>query len=201
MAGLIAGLILPALPPAFWARMSTINAPEEERDYSQAGRLHFWSVGIAMANDRPILGVGHAGYQPSYNQYDWSGGLYGTGRAVHSSWFGILAETGYVGFALFMVIVLSSFWACRRVRIMAKRGEVPESLGHYATGLESSLIAFCVGGTFVSFHYSEMLWHFFALTIALERVAMVEAVAVREQRQQAAQPPAVAHPTEDFVWA
>ena len=46
---------------------------------------------------------------------------------------------------------------------MAKRGEVPDSLGHYATGLESSLIAFCVGGTFVSFHYNEMLWHFFGV--------------------------------------
>ena len=52
------------------------GAPEEQRDESQSGRLYFWQVAIAMANDRPILGVGHAGYQPWYNQYDWSGGLY-----------------------------------------------------------------------------------------------------------------------------
>jgi putative inorganic carbon (HCO3(-)) transporter len=200
-AALIASLIVPALPHAFWDRMSTIAASDEERDESQAGRLHFWRVAIVMANDRPILGVGHAGYQSAYDQYDWSGGRYKTGRAVHSSWFGILAETGYLGFALFLLIVVSSFWSCRRVRMMAKRGEVSASLGHYATGLESSLIAFVVGGTFVSFHYNEMLWHFFALTVALERVAMVEAVAVREQRQQAVQPAAVTHPTEDFVWA
>jgi putative inorganic carbon (hco3(-)) transporter len=59
-------VVLPVLPQAYWDRMSTIGASEEERDASQAGRLHFWEVGITMANDRPLVGVGHRGYEPSY---------------------------------------------------------------------------------------------------------------------------------------
>ncbi len=55
---LAAAVILPVLPQPFWDRMSTITASGEERDASQQGRLHFWQVAFAMANDRPLLGVG-----------------------------------------------------------------------------------------------------------------------------------------------
>src|SRR5688572_11037493 len=178
---IVAALILPALPPEFWARMSTITASAEERDDSQAGRLYFWQIAIVMANDRPFLGVGHYGYEAAYDEYDTTGGRYRTRRSVHSSWFGVLAELGYPGFALFVIIVLTSWWSCHRVRRMAQRGEIPESLGSYGTGIESALIAFVVGGSFIPFQYCEMAWHFFALTIALERVAANEA-AIRAQQ-------------------
>ena len=200
---IIALLVLPTLPPRFWDRMSTIAAAtnEEERDDSQRGRLYFWEVAVAMANDRPLLGIGHSGYEESYDQYDTSDGRYGPRRAVHSAWFGVLAESGYPGLVLFAVIVLSSVWACHRIRRMAHRNEIPPTLGRYATGIESSILAFMVGGSFVSFHYSEMLWHFFALTIALERVAATEAALMRERLAREAKPEIVAEPNEEFVWA
>ena len=84
---------------------------------------------------------------------------------------------------------------------MAKRGEVPESLGHYAIGLETALVAFMVGGTFVPFHYVEMLWHFLALTMALDKVAAAQAAAIREERKRETKPAVVEEPVEDFVWA
>ena len=201
-------LILPVLPQQFWDRMGTITS-QEERDDSQQSRLHFWQVAIAMANDRPLLGVGHTGYPRAYNQYDWSEGQYLTNRAVHSAWFGVLAELGYPGLLLFIAILLSSLLACRRVRNSAKRGEIPGPLGPYATAFETALVAFMIGGSFVSVHYCEMLWHFFALSIALERVAVAEAAANRarlelelQQQQQrraaAGQQPAA---DADFAWA
>ncbi len=198
---LAAVLVLPVLPDAFWERMSTIAAPAEERDESQQGRLHFWQVAMAMANDRPFFGVGHNGYQAAYNDYDWTKGQYGGGRAVHSAWFGVLAEQGYVGLFLFAAIVLSSLRGCRRVRLAAKRGEIPGPLGPYAVAFEASLVAFIVGGSFVSFQYNEMLWHYFALTIALERVAATEAAANRVRVEPQEQPkPEVAPAEPDFAW-
>lgn len=201
-----AALVLPVLPQQFWDRMSTITAPSPERDDSRQSRLHFWQVAIAMANDRPYLGVGHSGYQRAYNEYDWTEGQFLTNRAVHSAWFGVLAEQGYPGLVIFVLIVLSSFRACRRVRKAAARGEIPGPLGPYAIAFEASLVAFIVGGSFVSFQYCEMLWHYFALTVALERVAVAEAAVNRarldrelQQQQEAA---AAATPAEpDFVWA
>jgi putative inorganic carbon (HCO3(-)) transporter len=198
-------LVLPVLPQQFWDRMSTITASAEERDYSQQGRLHFWHVAVAMANDRPLVGVGHNGYERAYNDYDFSGGQYYFDRAVHSAWFGVLGELGYPGLVLFVAIIISSLLTCRRVRLAARRGEIPGPLGPYAIALESSLIAFMVGGSFVSFQYNEMLWHFFALSVALDRVAVAEAAANRirreEQERSPIDVPPEADPDRDFAWA
>ena len=171
----VVALILPALPSQYWGRMNTITASGDDRDESSQGRLHFWQVAISIAADHPVLGVGHSGFQRAYNRYDTSGGQFGVDRAVHSAWFGILSELGYTGLLLFVVIILRSLLSCRRVRKLSKQGRISEEMGAYATGLESSLVAFLVGGTFVSFHYNEMLWHVFALTMALESVALREA--------------------------
>jgi probable O-glycosylation ligase (exosortase A-associated) len=194
-------LVLPVLPPAFWDRMSTITASGDERDDSQQSRLHFWSVAVEMANDRPLLGVGHSGYSRVYNRYDWTGGKFMTNRAVHSAWFGVLAENGYPGLLLFVAIIVSSLHACRRVRKAAAAGQTAAELGPYAIALESSLVAFIVGGSFVSFHYCEMLWHFFALTIALQRVAVAAAVTASDTIEAPGQPPGERASGEpDFVW-
>lgn len=201
-AALVLALIVPVLPAQFWDRMRTITAPADARDDSQQSRLHFWQVAVAMANDRPFLGVGHSGYSRVYNDYDWSNGQFLTNRAVHSAWFGVLAETGYPGLLLFVAIVATSLRACRRVRLAATRGEIPGPLGPYAVAFETSLIAFMVGGSFVSFHYSEMLWHYFALTIALERVAVAEAAVNRARVDQEQQPAPPAEPAgPDLAWA
>jgi O-antigen ligase len=152
---LVAALILPVLPRRSGIGCRPLPASDEERDDSQRGRLHFWQVAITMVNDRPLLGVGHAAFPSAYDSYDWTDGVTDRRRSVHSSWFGILADTGYPAFALFLFILLSSLWTCRRVRRMAKRGEISESLGHYAIGLESALVAFIVGGTFVPFTTSK----------------------------------------------
>lgn len=202
---LATALVVPILPQEFWDRMASITAPAEERDDSSASRLHFWQVAVAMANDRPLLGVGHSGYPRAYNSYDWSHGQYLTNRAVHSAWFGVLAETGYPGFILFVLIIATSLLSCRRVRLAAKRGEVSWALGRYAIAFETALIAFMVGGSFVSFHYCEMLWHYFALTMALERVAVAEMAVERTRKSAEAEASAAtetpaAEPEPDFAW-
>jgi putative inorganic carbon (HCO3(-)) transporter len=195
-------VVVPVLPQAYWDRMATIAAPADERDASQTGRLHFWQVASAMASDHPILGIGHRGYEAAYDTYDWSQGEQGRRRAVHSAWFGVLAEAGYPGLLIYVAIVVSSFFACRRVRKSAARGEVPDELGAYARALETGLVAFIIGGSFVSFQYCEMLWHYFGLTMALERVA-VRAVAEARARLETphAEPAApAAEPEPEFAW-
>jgi probable O-glycosylation ligase (exosortase A-associated) len=194
-------LIIPALPSQYWDRMATITASEQSRDQSTSGRLHFWQVATTMAADHPWLGIGHRGYEAAYDEYDSSQGEFGPKRAVHSTWFGVLSEAGVPGLSIYVAIVLSSWLACRRVRKRAAAGVLPAELGAYAIALESGLVAFIVGGSFVSFQYSEMLWHYFGLTMALERVAVraeAEARAKRETPQAEAAPAAPSEP--EFAW-
>lgn len=167
--GVLLAIVMPALPASFWDRINTIQTYEE--DESSTGRLHFWQVAIRMANANPVFGVGFFAYMPAYDTYDFLQGEYGRQRAVHSSFFGALAELGYVGFFLYGAIFCSAFRNCQRVRKLAARAAVPAELGQGAAALEASLVAFFVGGAFVTFQYIEILWHFIGLTIVLQRLA------------------------------
>ena len=164
-------IVLPALPHAFWNRMGTIRTYEEEEDKSAIGRFHFWSVAGDMAARNPILGIGFNSYNKAYDAYDFSAGKYGNERSVHSSFFGVLAELGYVGLFLYVLILLNAFRACAHVRRVASRNEALVDLGKGAVALQTSLVAFVVGGSFVPFQYNEILWHVIGLSMVLRRLA------------------------------
>ena len=168
----LVAVIVPMLPEAFWIRVRTIETYEENQDASALGRLHFWAVAVKMANANPLLGVGYTGFNPAYDKYDFSAGTYGTKKSVHSSILGVLAELGYLGATLYVVILIGAFRCCGRVRRMALKHPAFADLGKSAISLQASLFAFVVGGSFVIFQYNEMLWHIIGLTIALERLAV-----------------------------
>jgi O-antigen ligase len=167
---LVIVVVLPTLPDAFWARMQTIQTYEEDEDQSALGRLHFWAVADKMAQTNPLLGVGFAGYNLSYDNYDFSYGEYGRGRSVHSSFFGVLAELGYLGAILFVLIFFCAFCSCYRVRRIIRTNAKPLEWEKYATALETSLTVFLVGCLFLPFQYNEMFWHYIGLTLALEKL-------------------------------
>jgi|KBSSwiS6_1023812.scaffolds.fasta_scaffold09117_2 probable O-glycosylation ligase (exosortase A-associated) len=166
-AALAACITLSVMPDQFWDRMKTIDVDEgQERDYSSAGRLYFWGVALDVAKDYPI-GVGVNGYPKIYDRYDRSDGAFGRARSVHSAWFGIVAELGFIGLLLFAGVVFMAWRSCVRARRLAAHGLVAKELGDFGAGLEMSLVVFAVGGSFVIFQYTEMLWHVVGLTMAL----------------------------------
>lgn len=172
--GLIAGSLLALMPQSYWDRINTITTDEEQMDISSAGRLHFWRAATRMANDHPVFGVGHSGFQVAYNDYDDSGGRYGRNRAVHSSWFGILSEQGYVGLALFVGILVLAFAAAGKARRLSRGVAGREQLFTFAGAMQTALVTAAVGGTFLSYHYVEILWHFIGLSFALQRIAVAQ---------------------------
>ena len=168
---LIAAIIAPVLPGAFWDRMGTISKATEVGDVSALGRLHFWDVARAMADAHPVVGVGFNAYNAAYDDYDFSHGQYGGERSVHSAWFGVLAELGYVGLTLYLAIVLLAFrncWQATRVEGSASLQE----LRLYSTALAVSFGVFVVGATFLPSQYSEMAWHYIGLTMVIRRLAI-----------------------------
>ncbi len=185
-AAIVGGVVYSVLPQGFWDRMSSIQFPQSDsaamdassqlraRDERSArSRLHFWTVAKNMAADNPLLGVGQNAYHAAYNRYDFLDGEYGEDRAVHSVWYGVLAEVGYPGFVVFIVIILLTFISTQRTIIRVKKGEIPRELGFYALALQTGCAAFIAGGSFVSWQWNEMLWHFIGLSMALDGAATV----------------------------
>ena len=172
LVGLVAivGLVLLVMPQSYWDRMNSIAAPEGQMDDSAAGRLHFWHVAIDMAGAKPLTGVGLNGYEESYERYNTGAEFTGV-RATHSTWLGVLADLGVPGFLLFVGSWILAVWACWRTASIAKRNAAHSGVLPYANALMTSLFAYAVAATFLSFQYNEMIWHFFGLTTALYTIA------------------------------
>ncbi len=182
-------LIVPVLSDGYWERMGTITtatADTETANETSEGRIHFWQVAVVMANAHPLTGVGHNAYSSVYDQYDTSEGDYGGARAVHSSWFAVLAELGYPGLLLFLMIIGNALLACRRARKLAKKNPQLQNLGHFAVAIEGALVAFAVGGTFTTFQYKEFLWHLFALSMVIDRLVAERTAALAAAPRAAA---------------
>ena len=170
---IVVGIVLLALPAQYWGRMGTItlNENEEAQDSSAGGRIHFWKVAVAMAKANPVLGIGHNCYNAAYDAYDFLQGRYGRNRSVHSSFFGALAEGGYVGAVLYGLVIFSALRSCRRVYKLTAKHPTLLHLSQSAAALETGLVVFIVGGSFLPFQYNEMLWHYIGFTIVLEGLA------------------------------
>ena len=166
---LLVAIIYPVLPQEFWDRMSTIDASEDERDASAAGRVYFWKVAYEMAQKNPVFGVGHNVYREAYVAFQHEDARFAQRRAVHSAWFGILAEWGYPGIILFISFFYYSLFSCAKVRKQCKNNTELKSLLIYCNSIETSLISCSVGITFLSFQYYEILWHFFALAAVINQ--------------------------------
>jgi probable O-glycosylation ligase (exosortase A-associated) len=176
----LAVIIVSVMPQYFWDRMNTINATDEERDDSAAGRLHFWVIAMQMAQAKPLTGVGFNAYNLSYEAYNGPPeySKFSGVRSVHSIWFGALAEMGYPGLVLFVAMICSTFWSCWCVSRKVRHDPGKQDLRIYADALMASLAAYAVGGSFLPFQYNEMYWHFTALGMALTFLAQEEPSAV-----------------------
>jgi putative inorganic carbon (hco3(-)) transporter len=176
-----ASILIPAMPEEFWDRMKTINASDEERDGSAAGRIWFWQVGRIMMDARPLTGIGFMAYREAYDDYDPSHGTLGFGsyRQSHSAWFGIGGEMGYPGLLLLIGLLIQGMYTGFKIRRFTKGRPQYAELRAYGNAMETSLIVYCVGGTFLNAQYSEMVWHFIGLSIALHGI-LVKATAAEQ---------------------
>ncbi|HEY4092533.1 MAG TPA: O-antigen ligase family protein [Luteibacter sp.] len=76
------------------SRMDELDAGEE----SAAGRVDAWYAGLEMFRDSPLLGVGPGNFT-EYNEL-----------TAHNSFVLVLAETGFLGFILWLAFVGYGFW-------------------------------------------------------------------------------------------
>ena len=172
--GALAGLTLAPMPSGYLDRLETIRIDERVQEDSALSRLHFWQVAVDMFADRPF-GVGLFNYEPEFDRYDSSRGRFGTERSVHSSYFQVLAETGILGTASFVGLLVYSLRVLARIRTRSKddesRDEVREFLFTTSNGLIASMVAFMVGGAFLAGALNDLTWLTFGLVVSLDRLS------------------------------
>jgi O-antigen ligase len=82
-------ILAPFIPHAVIARLGTIGDSIGEGDLG--GRVELWREGIALLAKHPILGIGSGTMDLSI------------GSAVHNTFISIAAETGLIGFTIFLI--------------------------------------------------------------------------------------------------
>jgi probable O-glycosylation ligase (exosortase A-associated) len=145
--------------PQHWTeRMESIG--EYQTDRSFQGRLDAWGIAWNLATDRPLTGGGFEAL------------LVGGGRDVHSIYFEILGEHGFVAFGLWAAMILCALGSLRWVgRATAKDPRVGWAR-HYPAMLETSLAGYLVGGLALGLAYFDYFYHLVAATAILR--ALVE---------------------------
>lgn len=134
-------------------------------DDSSNVRLAAWSAAFRMALTHPIFGVGFENFIEIYWAYTnlWTG----KNKAVHSIWFGVLAESGFVGFAIYMSMI---WFTLRSAFSMLKKVNTPTAdprLRTLGLALISGFIGTLAGGTFLTQAYSWPVFTQIALIAAL----------------------------------
>lgn len=143
-------------------------------DESTAGRLYAWQAAWRMALDHPLFGVGIDNFPGNFFFYtsNWEG----LAKAVHSTWFGVLAETGFIGIALFLVLVGAtvkrSFGALRKLDRLRAAG-IPMNLEAYAIAqaILAGLASFIVSGSFLTQGFTWPIYILLALALSVSRFA------------------------------
>ena len=135
-----------------------------EADGAVRGRLTENLAALMIFMDNPILGVGPGQTNLYTKEYAKGIGLAriaGTRRA-HNMYLEELADTGIVGFAAFMAIVLTTILSLVKVRRACFESN-PE-LSNLATGFLLSIIGYLTTAVFL--HLSYIRYYFLILALA-----------------------------------
>lgn len=150
---------------------SSGGASETGVDESAQGRLYAWQAAIRMANSHPFSGVGLDNFTVNYFYYSshWDG----MNHAVHSTWFGVLAETGYVGLGVFLVLVYkvvsSMYRTVNKLKPLYSQGKCSAVLFCSAQSILAGLAGFIASGTFLTQGFTWPLYILLALSIAVQQ--------------------------------
>lgn len=150
-------------------RLSTIV--NYEGDGSAQGRLNAWEASYHMANDYPIVGVGLDNFTLLFKHYAPDPEDV---HVAHNTYLQILAEAGYIGLILYLLLLATAFSSMELARRKAQALDYAwaESGARY---LSASLVAFMVGGMFLNRAHFDLTYHVMILGACLLRIVSHDA--------------------------
>ncbi len=176
--------IVAAAPSSYFERMETIASYEE--DGSAMGRIRAWGAATRMALDYP-LGVGAGNFNSAYGRfyrpddahhYKWI--------STHSIYFKTLAEYGFPGLALLLLLIGSTF--VDNLRSRARARETGAFAEEWPAFLNMSLVGYSVAGLFLGGVAYPHIFILCGLSIACKLRTRVEAPVSQHVRTDPSSP-------------
>ncbi|MBL8899434.1 MAG: putative O-glycosylation ligase, exosortase A system-associated [Planctomycetes bacterium] len=175
--GIAVGLVgLAVVPQSFIERIGTLENPNAEA--SSRSRLEAWGIALQVISEHPWLGVGMRNFELAYAQMDVSKQVGGAEEVrtivVHNSYLQVWAEQGSIAFALYLTLLLSTFWMLGQVRREARRSGARPWILDYARMFEASLFGFVIGSTFLNRATFDLMYHIIVASVVFKHLARRE---------------------------
>jgi probable O-glycosylation ligase (exosortase A-associated) len=165
---LVAFVILITLLPAVYTfmpehwhqRMATIVVDDEAgetRDGSSASRLNAWRAGINMSFSHPFAQGFNAETPSNFmiyapNPHDFV--------AFHSNYIQVLGKHGWLALICYLMVFLFTWIMSNKIIKITKDVEALKWASLLCRYLQVSLVAYIVGGAFLSLAYFDLPYHF-----------------------------------------
>jgi O-antigen ligase len=157
--------------PASRDRVTRLSAEES------SGRNDLWRVGLAIAADHPMLGVGSGNFtqvSPQYAERNFDivsiNYIVDTPKVTHNMYLNILDELGIPGLVMFALAVGGAVAAAAgAVRILARRMDVEAEM--FGRALIVAISAMLTASFFFSGEYQKQLWLLLGAAAALASFA------------------------------
>ena len=148
-------------------RMSTIENYEE--DGSAMGRINAWWVAYRLALDRPFVGGGFGAFTPEmFYKYAPEPEDH---HDVHSIYFEVLGEQGFVGLFIFTSILLVTFKTLLKLSRISRQIPGLEWMRKYALMLGCGIFSYMVNGLTLGLAYFDLFWLYISMTICMKQIA------------------------------
>lgn len=155
------------LTPEKWQHRMDFSREGALIDDSALSRFNAWRYSWNLALDYPLTGGGFEAFTPEL--FDRYAPNARDVHGPHSIYFGVLAEHGFIGLFLYLLLVFFCFATLRQIRRGARRAGDSRATA-YATMLQFSLIGFLTCGAFLGRAYFDYYFTLVACVLILKRV-------------------------------
>ena len=169
LVGLIAAAGLFFMPQTWWDRMQTIQTYDQ--DASAMGRVNAWAVAYKRANDSLTGGGANmftkemfAKYAPDPTDL----------HDVHSIYFEMLGEQGWIGLILFLLLAFFTWSKCIALLALGRQNPENKWLADLGSMIQVSLIGYYVSGAFLGLAYFDYYYDLIAVAVVAHKLADVE---------------------------
>jgi len=151
------------MPAEYKARLATTQSAATE-DESFRGRVSMWKYAVNLADDNPIAGGGfNVFYVPRAAELYMPPGF--KARAPHSIYFEVIAEHGYVGLTLFLMLIFTGWYSASTQAKRFRRFEETKWLAELNVALQLSIVGYAVGGLTVNIATFDVFYHVLAIIV------------------------------------
>ena len=175
---IVVGAVAFIMPQEWHDRMSTITGQEQEQDSSVQGRFNAWKTAVNLAKQR-ITGGGFETFQPGMYYLYGDNTVKLSSTDAHSIYFEVIAEHGFIGFSLFMLLAWFAWNTGSRIRRLAGRSAETRWSVDLASMLQVSLMGYAVSGAFLGLAYFDLYYDLIAMMVIC-RVLLLEQISRKE---------------------